>query len=103
MGSIKCNTSRCQACLIVNETDTFTSVVTKQVYKINHKFNCSDKCLIYLLTNEKCRIQDVGKTVDDFHFRWNNYKKISRSNDCNQSCMQRRLYEQYPSVGYCGF
>ena len=48
VGSFKCKKSRCQVCLNVNETDTFTSTVTKKTYKINHKFDCSDKCLIYL-------------------------------------------------------
>ena len=58
------------------KTDPFTSTVTKKTYKINHKFDCSDKCLIYLLTCKKCLIQCVGKTVDDFRYRWDNYKKI---------------------------
>ena len=78
VGSFKCKKSRCQVCLNVNETDTFTSTVTKKTYKINHKFDCSDKCLIYLLTCKKCLIQYVGKTVDEFRYRWNNYKSNSR-------------------------
>ena len=103
VGSFKCKKSRCQVCLNVNETDTFTSTVTKKTYKINHKFDCSDKCLIYLLTCKKCLIQYVGKTVDEFRYRWNNYKSNSRNYDCNQPCMQRHLYEHYSSVGHCGF
>ena len=78
VGSFKCKKSRCQVCLNVNETDTFTSTVTKKTYKINHKFDCSDKCLIYLLTCKKCLIQFLGKTVDVFRYRWNNYKSNSR-------------------------
>ena len=50
VGSFKCKKSRCHGCLNVNETDTFTSTVTKKTYKINHKSDCSEKCLIYLLT-----------------------------------------------------
>ena len=69
VGSFKCKKSRCQVCLNVNETDTFTSTVTKKTYKINHKFDCSDKYLIYLLTCKKCLIQYVGKTVDEFRYR----------------------------------
>ena len=100
--SFKCNKSRCQVCLNVNETDT--STVTKKTYKINHKFGCSDKCLIYLLTCKKFLIQYVGKTVDEFRYRSNNYKKNnSIKHDCNQPCMQRHLYEHYPGVGHCGF
>ena len=48
VGSFKCKKSRCHDCLNVNETDSFTSTVTKKNYKINHKDDCSDKSLIYL-------------------------------------------------------
>ena len=50
VGSFKFNCKRCQVCLNVTETKTFSRTVTKKEYKINHKFNCNDKCLIYLLT-----------------------------------------------------
>ena len=105
VGSFECKKSRCQVCLIVNENDTFTSTVTKKTYKnkINHKINSSDKCLIYLLTCRKFLIQYVGKTVNEFCYRWNNYKNNSRNYNCNQPCMQRHLYEYYSSVGHCGF
>ena len=36
-------------CENVNITDSFTSSVTQNTYKIDHKLNCDDKCLIYLL------------------------------------------------------
>ena len=101
ISSFKCNKIRCQVCLNVNETDSFTSTVTRKTYKINHKFNCSDKCLIHLLACKKCLIQCVGKTVDEFRYRWNNFKIKSRTNDYYQPCMQRRLYESYPIVGCC--
>ena len=51
----------------------------------------------------KCLIQHVGKTVDKFRYRWNNYKSNSRNYDCNQPCIRRHLYEHYSSVGYYGF
>ena len=49
-GSCKCHGKRCAMCLNFNETSTFTSSGTHKRYKINHKFNCNSKCLIYLLT-----------------------------------------------------
>ena len=49
VGSFKCNGKQYQVRLNVTETKTFSSTVTKKEYKINHKFNCNDKCLIYLL------------------------------------------------------
>ena len=53
--SFNCKKPRCQICTYVNETDSFTSMVTRETYKINHKFDCMEKCLIYLLTCNKCR------------------------------------------------
>ena len=49
-GSCKCHGKRCEVCLNVNQTSSFTSSVTHETYKINHKFDCNSKCLIYLLT-----------------------------------------------------
>ena len=46
--SLKCNKARCEVCLTTIETDTFISAATGQSFKINYKFNCDDKCLIYL-------------------------------------------------------
>ena len=111
VGSFKCKKSRnvnvkkCKKSLNVDETDILTSTVTKKTYDMNHKFDCSDKCLIYLfiLTCRKCLIQYVGKTVDECRYRWNNYKSNSRNYNCNQPCMQRHLYEHYSGVGDCGF
>ena len=50
VGSEKCGKSRCEVCLNIQETDTFTSTTTGKGFKINHKLNRNDNCLIYLLT-----------------------------------------------------
>ena len=60
-GSFKCGSKPCEVCLYVNETSTFASTVTGETYIINHKFNCNDKCLIYLLTCNCCKKQYVVK------------------------------------------
>ena len=101
VGSFKCNKSRCQVRLNVNETDTFTSTVTKKTYKTITNFTAVAN--VYLLTSKKCLIQYVGKTLDEFCYWWNNYKNNSRNYDCKQPCMQRHLYEHYSSIGHCGF
>ena len=67
----------------------FTSTVTGETYIINHKFNCNDKCLVYLLTCNCCKKQYVGQTVDEFRFRWNI--------DYKSDCMQQHLYEHFCS------
>ena len=35
----------------VKETETFISTTMGKTFKINHKLNCKNKCLVYLLTN----------------------------------------------------
>ena len=59
VGSFKCGGRRCQVCLNVTETETFTSTSTNQTYKINHEFNCNESSLMYLLTCKICRKQYV--------------------------------------------
>ena len=73
-GSCKCHGKRSAMCLNLNETSTFTSSVTHETCKINHKFDCNSKCLIYPLTSKQCSQQYVGQTIDNFRFRQNNYK-----------------------------
>ena len=46
VGSQGCGSSRCQVCKSINITDKFTSFTTKKKCKINHSFDCNDKCLI---------------------------------------------------------
>ena len=50
VGSKKCAKNRCEVCDYVTDTDTFTSTVTGESFKINHQLNCDDRCIIYLLT-----------------------------------------------------
>ena len=87
VGSFQCNKNRSLVCLSVKETGASTTSVTKQTYKINLKFKFSGKCLIYFLFCKKYLVQYVGKTANDFHFKWKNYRNSYRNYDRNQSCM----------------
>ena len=69
-----CTGKRCQICMNMTESKTFSSSIDKKECIINHNFNCNDKSIIYLLTCNKCELQYLGKTVDDFCFPWNDYK-----------------------------
>ena len=68
-GTSGCNKSRCQTCLNVNNKEVFQSFVTKESYKINHKFICDSKCIIYLFSYKACELQYVGSPVERFHFK----------------------------------
>ena len=102
-GSCQCHGKRCAVCLNVNETSTFTSSVTHETPKINHKFDCNSKCLIYLLTCKQCSKQYIGQTIDDFRFRWINYKDNSRKYQHSETCIQEDLFRHFSSPGHNGF
>ena len=84
VGSVQCKGKRCKTCQSVKETEIFTNTTTGKTFKINHKFNCNDKCLVYLLTCNVCFRQYVGQTVEEFGYRWNKYKNNGSkiSNGC---------------------
>ena len=103
VASFKCGGRRCQFCLNVTETETFTSTSTNQTYKINHEFNCNESSLIYLLTCKICRKQYVGQTVDIFRSRWNNYKSNDRKYLVGEPCVQEHIFEHFNSEGHTGF
>ena len=69
VGYEKCGKSRCEVCLNIHEIDTFTYTVTGKSFRINHKPNCDDQCLIYLPTFKCCDKQYVEKTTDEFRLR----------------------------------
>ena len=64
--SVQCKGKRCQTCHNVKETETFTSRTTDKNFKINHKLNCNDECLVYFLKCKVCLKQYVGQTVEEF-------------------------------------
>ena len=103
IGSKKCAKNGCEVCDYVTDTDTFTSTVTGESFKINHQLNCDDRCIIYLVTWKQCQKQYTGETTDDFRFRWNNYKSNSRMFDRKEPCMQENLYRPFSSLGHRGF
>ena len=103
VGSYKCRCNRCQVCRSITETDMFICNNDQRSYKINHSFDCNEKCLIYLLTCNCCQKQYVGQTVDIFRNRWNNYKDNARKFDRGEHCMQKHLYEHFTLPGHSGF
>ena len=49
VGSKKCAKNRCDVCDYMTDTDTFTSTVTGESFKINHQLNCDERCVIHQL------------------------------------------------------
>ena len=94
---------RCLVCSNIEETDTFTSTVTRESFKINRHLCCNDKCLIYLLTCKVCKKQYTGKTVDRFRLRWNNYKESDRKFLRGEEIKQKSLHEHFLSDSHQSF
>ena len=103
VGSRKCLRNRCQVCKNVVETDIFQSFVDKKVYKINHRFTCSDKCLVYLLSCKVCGRQYTGQTVDEFRYRWNNYKDNNRKSLRGNEHKQAGFFAHFQGLDHNGF
>ena len=102
-GSYKCGNLRCLVCNNIEETDTFTSPVTGESFKINHHLYCNDKCLIYLLTCKVCKKQHTGKTIDRFRLRWNNYKESDRKFVRGEEIKQKSLHGHFLSDSHQSF
>ena len=90
-------------CKNILETDMFICSNDKTTYKINHKFDCNEKCLVYLSTCNKGLKQYIGQTVDMFRSRWNNFKDSSRKFDRGEDCLQRHRHEHFQVPGHTGF
>ena len=101
--SHKCKGKRCEVCLNIQETSCFSSSVTNETYKINHQFDCNEKCLVYLLTCKNCLKQCVGQTIDTFRHCCNNYKSNDTEFLRSEPCMQEHLFRHFSSSGHNGF
>ena len=66
VGSFKCYKPRCLVCVNVTETNTFSSTVTGKTYKINHKFDCDENYLVYLVTCKHCGFSMLDKLLMTF-------------------------------------
>ena len=90
-------------CQSISETDTFTFSNDGTTYKINHKFDCNEKCLIYFTACNKFFKQYVGQTVDAFKSPWNNHKGNARNYERGQHCLQKHLHEHFDLSSHTNF
>ena len=102
VGSFKCNDKCCEVRKNVLETDRFNCSNDQTTYKIYHKFDCNEKCLVCLITCNKCLKQYIGQTVDIFRSRWTNYKDNSGIFDRGKTT-QKHLYKHFQLPGHTGF
>ena len=103
VGSEKCDKSRCEVCLNIQEIDNFMNTTTGNSFKLNHKLNCDDNCLICLLTCKCCGKQHVGENTDEFRLKWDNYESNDKKNARKEACKHEHLFERFKREGYSGF
>ena len=103
VGSKGCDKKQCEVYVNVCETDTLKSTVTGETFKINHKHNWDNKCLIYLFICKCCGKQYVGETTREFRFRQNNYKCNDTKYTRHEDCFQEHLFRHFPSGEHTGF
>ena len=103
MSSHKCKSKRCQVFNNTTEADSIACNNEQTSFNINHRFDCNERCLICLITCNRCLKQYVGQTANEFRQRWNNYKDKARTFVRGEHCMQRHLYEHFYLPGHSGF
>ena len=101
-GSFKYDKKTAKYTKISIKLKTYFSVTLK-TYKINHRLNCDNKSLIYLLPCIKSFKQYVGETNKIFRKRWNNYKDNAGKYLRGDSCMQQHLFEHFQNPGHTSF
>ena len=102
VGSRECLRNRCQVCKNVLETNIFQSFVDKKVDKINHRFTCSDQCLVYLQSCKVCGRQYTGQTLYEFRYRWNNCKDNNRKRLMGDELKQAGVFAHFQGLEHNG-
>ena len=103
VGAYKYGGKGCEVCINVHKTSIFTSTVIEETRITNHKFDCNEKCLVYILTCNKWKIQHIGKAIDQFRSRWNYYKYDSRKHSQGATCMQQHFSNHFCISCHYGF
>ena len=93
VGSYKCKSKRCQVCNNITEADSFTCSNDQTSFKINHRFDCNERYLIYLITCNRCLKQYVGPTVDGIIIRITQESLKEENTACKDTCMSTLIYQ----------
>ena len=83
-GCFKCK-GKCDLCQnFLVESDNFSSARTGRSYPIRQQLHCKCKNVIYLITCNKCNVQYIGSTTNEFKVRFQNHKSAmnTEKNTC---------------------
>ena len=83
-GCFKCK-GKCDLCKnFLLESDHFSSTCTSRKYFITQHLHCKCKNVVFLITCNKCNVQYVGSTTNEFKVRFRNHKSAmsTKKNTC---------------------
>ena len=106
-GIYSCGASNCEICpesgCLEVGTTTFRSSLSNKIYRMNNKFNCNSKYIVYLITCKTCGEQYVGSTTTKFRQRHNNYKSLfGKYGEGVRGMNQETLYEHFYRADHTG-
>ena len=73
-GNFRCEARRCKTCSILATTDTFSSSVTGEHFKLKLCTSCKTSNVIYLIHCRRFGLQYVGETRQALHYRTNSHR-----------------------------
>ena len=95
-GCFKCK-GKCDLCQnFLVESNFFTSCKTYRSYPIRQYVTCKSKNVVYLVTCNKCDLQYVGSTSNEFKVRFRNHKSAMLTN--KKTCEAAIHYNKEPHV-----
>jgi len=72
---------KCDLCKnYLDSRKKFTSFATNRSYFIKENVSCKSKNIIYLVSCNKCKVQYVGSTSNEFKVRFRNHKSAMLTN-----------------------
>ena len=96
LGCFKCH-SKCDLCRnYFTKSSSFTSFITGKTYQIKELLSCESHNVIYLASCNKCRLQYVGSTTNNFKIRFRNHKSHCKNN--RRTCELSKHFNDSPHV-----
>ena len=71
------------------------SLASQNTYNKNHQFNCNKKCLVYLVTCDKCLKEYVGQARDEFRRQCNNHKSNEKDLQKLEHYTEEHLFNHF--------
>ena len=81
----------------------FTPAPFVSICTANHRFTCSGKCFVYLPLYKVCGWQYTGENINEFRYRWNNYKDHNRKSLRGDEHKQAGFFAHFQNLDHNGF